>query len=164
MDSDAPVTSLNLNLRVILGSFKFGWGQEEYIRLWPSLFAKRIVMGLEKALFLEEHVLRINRCIMEWYFQEGTYIESITSAVKRSKFHNVSYVLRFSISSFHIQVLRPRLWIRLCGCAFVSIWWQYGGAMCWTCALRKKQPFPISSQKTTNHITNLFNKKPLKTH
>lgn len=70
-----------------------------------------------------------------------------SSAVRRSQFH-MHFTSQFG--SFHIQVLGPRLWIRLCNFVCVS------SAVCWTCAFRKKQPFPISSQK--KHITNRFNK------
>lgn len=103
--------------------------------------------GFGKGFFLQvEHVLPINRCAWCEFLRVATRMTS-SSAVRRSQFH-MHFTSQFG--SFHIQVLGPRLWIRLCNFVFVS------SAMCWTCTFRKKRPFPISSQK--KHITNRFNK------
>lgn len=108
--------------------------------------------GFGKGFFLQvEHVLPINRCAWCEFLRVATRMTS-SSAVRRSQFH-MHFTSQFG--SFHIQVLGPRLWIRLCNFVFVS------SAMCWTCTFRKKRPFPISSQKNTSQTVST---KPSKNH
>ena len=165
------------------GSF---WDPLSSDEVWKNTYdygavcLQKMVMGLEKALFLEEeHVLRINRCIMEWYFQECTYIDSITSAVKLQL--NVQSFIRTSLLDFKFphsspwpQTVNQALWLRFCF-HMMAIWWCHVLNMCISkettfsnfqskkLVLKKNykshhQPF---QQKTSKNPLKSWNKNPL---
>lgn len=72
MDSDSAVASLNLNLKAILGSFKVGWGQVEYIHTTMAQFVcYKSVMGLEKDFSRSRTCLAYQQVCLVWIFKSG---------------------------------------------------------------------------------------------